>query len=322
VPKPRSGEVLVKVIAAPINPSDYGEWYLTSPDKYPLTMGKEGCGIVVASGGGLTARFRVPIGTKVGITNLKNGQGTYSEYVTASASTSCFPMPNDVPIEDCASFFVNPYTAVAILDTAKTKELSSAFVHTAAASQLGQMIVKLAPSQGIEVINVVRREEQAEILKELGADHIVVTKGDNWKEELKAKVKELDATCAFDAVSGEMTGDLLDVLPPKTGTVYTYGGLAGKCCNINPMDLIYRQKQLKGFMLSHWIKDGGTMSMVSRMLSTSSKVNSGLGEDGWANTHYMDTSFEKAHDDIIKLLGGSATGKKLRLRMDTTSTES
>mmetsp|Transcript_16729 Transcript_16729/g.25280 ORF Transcript_16729/g.25280 Transcript_16729/m.25280 type:complete len:357 (+) Transcript_16729:86-1156(+) len=323
VPKPKSGEVLVKVIAAPVNPSDYGEWYRTNPEKYPITMGKEGCGIVVASGGGLAASFRVPIGTKVGITNLRKGQGTYSEYVTASASTSCFPMPNDVTIEDCASFFVNPYTAVAILDIVKNKEGCPAFVHTAAASQLGQMIVKLAPFEGVDVINVVRRQEQADILKELGAEHIVISKGDNWKEELKTKMKELDATCAFDAVSGDMTGDLLDVLPPKYGTLYTYGGLAGNCSNINPMDLIYRQKQLKGFMLAHWIKDGGTMSMISRMMSTANKVNCGLKEDGWASTQFIDTSLEKAHDDIVELLGSSATGKKLRVRMnDDVSTES
>merc|ERR1712137_927598 len=145
--------------------------------------------------------------------------GTYSEYVVASAIGNIFPMPKDLPIEDAASFFVNPYTAIAILDTVKRESGAKAFVHTAAASQLGQMMVKLAPSEGIEIINVVRREEQAELLKNLGAKHIVVSGNDeSWKETLKTKLDELGATMAFDAVAGKSTGDLLDVMP-NGGTV-------------------------------------------------------------------------------------------------------
>ncbi|KAL9178955.1 hypothetical protein ACHAXT_011928 [Thalassiosira profunda] len=321
VPSPKSGELLIRVVAAPINPSDYGEWYKSNASKYPLTMGKEGCGVVVQSGGGL-ATYRFSIGAKVGFIGLTKGQGSYSEYVSVDAS-SCFNMPDDVPIEDCASFFVNPYTAIGILDTAVNKEKSPAFVHTAAASQLGQMIAKLAPEEDVDVIHVVRREEQAEILRKLGAEHVVVTGSgsdeesmEKWKEELKRKIKELDCTCAFDAVSGRMTGDLLDCMPPK-GTVYTYGGLAGKCSNITPSDLIYRKKELKGFLLTNWVRDGGMMSMVPRMLRASGKVNAGLkGPDGWSSTQFEDTTLEKAHDDIVRLLSSSATGKKLRIRFD------
>mmetsp|Transcript_13069 Transcript_13069/g.28338 ORF Transcript_13069/g.28338 Transcript_13069/m.28338 type:complete len:349 (-) Transcript_13069:207-1253(-) len=314
VPEPSSGEVLIKVVAAPINPSDYGEWFRSSPDKYPLPMGKEGCGIVVSIGG-VTPRLRFSVGSKVGFIGLKGGQGSYSEYV-AIAATGCFAMPDDMPIEDCASFFVNPYTALAILDTAK-QQGSPAIVHTAAASQLGQMMVKVAPSEDVEVINVVRREEQAELLRELGAEHVVVTGGDEakWKEELKDKVKQLGATCAFDAVSGSMTGNLLGVMPPN-GTVYTYGGLAGLAGNINPMDLIYRHKKLKGFLVADWIQDGGMLRMIPRMLSASRKVNDGLKSPGWSSTQFMDTTLEKAHDDIVKLLASSITGKKLRIRFD------
>ncbi|KAL7550552.1 hypothetical protein ACHAWF_013775 [Thalassiosira exigua] len=320
VPAPASGELLIRVAAAPINPSDYGEWYQSNASKYPLPMGKEGCGVVVKSGGGLAA-LRFSIGAKVGFVGLKN-QGSYSEYVTVAAS-SCFPMPDDVPVEDCASFFVNPYTAVGIIDTAANKEKSPSFVHTAAASQLGQMIAKLAPEEDVDVIHVVRREEQAELLRKLGAEHVVVTGSGSdeesvgkWKEELKKKVKELDCTCAFDAVSGRMTGDLLDCMPPK-GTVYTYGGLAGKCSNITPSDLIYREKKLKGFFLASWIKEGGMLSMVPRMLRASRKVNTGLkGPEGWSSTQFEDTTLEKAHGDIVRLLSSSATGKKLRIRFD------
>jgi NADPH2:quinone reductase len=315
-PTPKSGEVLVKVAAAPINPSDYGSWYNSKPESYPMVMGLEGCGVVVATGGGLTT-YRCPIGTQVGFVCTDGKQGSYSQYVVMNAITEIFPMPNDIPIEDCASFMVNPYTAVGILDTANKAGSTKAIVHTAAASQLGQMLNKLAPMQDMEIINVVRREEQKKLLEDLGAKHIVVTSGDDevWKEELKAMVKELGATCAFDAVAGDMTGHLMDVMPAR-GIVYLYGSLAGKAGNINPADLIYRKKQLKSFYLTSWIKSGGSYQMITRMISAGNLVNSGLGQGGWCCSQFEDVTMEKAHQSIVDALSSSITGKKLRIRFD------
>lgn len=318
-PTPSSGEVLVKVSAAPVNPSDYASWYHSKPESYPMPMGKEGSGVVVASGGGLST-LRCTVGTPVGFVINGGTQGSYSEYVSLNVMTSVFPMPNDIPIEDCASFFVNPYTAVGILDTARSEGSSRAIVHTAAASQLGQMLNKLAPSEGIEIINVVRREEQAELLRGIGAKHIVVTGsgGDDkaeskWKDELKEKIKDLGASCAFDAVAGRMTGALVDCIPPK-GTVYVYGGLSGAIENISPMDLIYRKKYLKGFLLTHWLFNGGPLYMLPRILSAGRKVNPGLKSSGWASSQFSDTTMESAHTDIVELTRSSITGKKLRIR--------
>jgi NADPH2:quinone reductase len=318
VPKPGSGEVLIKVAAAAINPSDYGTWTRCKPEHCPLAMGSEGSGVVVATGEGLVsslATFACPVGTKVGFTGLKNKQGAYSEYVVASATEAVFAMPDDLPAEDAASFFVNPYTVVGILATAK-EEGAKTIIHTAAASQLGQMLVKFAPTEGMEVINVVRREEQAELLKNIGAKHVVVTgSGFSWKEELASKIKELGATVAFDAIAGQSAGDLLDALPPK-GTVYVYGGLAGKVENVDPMALIYKEKKLKGFYLKSWIQQGGTLSMLFRMMSASRKVNSGLKQGGWSSSQFKDTTMENAQADIVKALDSSITGQKLRIRFN------
>jgi len=315
-PVPKSGEVLVKVVAAPVNPSDYASWTRSKPSSYPMAIGKEGCGIVVATGGGL-ATYRCPVGTRCGI-GATGDQGTYSEYVTVSAVTGVFPMPEDVPIEDCASFLVNPYTAVGILDTAKADGSGGALVHTAAASQLGQMINKLALIRGVTIVNVVRRADQKELLEKLGAKHVVVT-GDDveaWKKELKEKVKEVGASVAFDAVSGDMTGHLLECLPIG-GTVRLYGGLAGKAGNISPSDLIYRKKKLASFFLTDWMRAGGAMAMVPRLLAAGKVVNGGLkAPDGWCCSQFQDTTLERAYDDIVALLGGSVTGKKLRIRFD------
>jgi NADPH2:quinone reductase len=319
VPKPGSGEVLIKVAAAAINPSDYMAWAGCKPEQCPFAMGTEGSGVVVATGEGYAttlSTFTCKVGTKVGFIGLKNKQGAYSEYVVASAMESVFTLPDDLPVEDAASFFVNPYTVVGIIDTAK-EQGAKALIHTAAASQLGQMLVKFAPTEGMEIINVVRREEQAELLKTLGAKHVIVTgSGDAWKEELKAKVEELGATVAFDAIAGQSAGDLLDVLPPK-GTVNVYGGLAGRVANVDPLALIYHEKKLKGFYLSAWIQHGGTLSMLYRLLTTKSKVNSGLKQGGWSSTQFKDTKMESAQADIVKLLDSSITGQKLRIRFDS-----
>jgi NADPH:quinone reductase-like Zn-dependent oxidoreductase len=318
VPQPAQNQVLIRVIAAPVNPSDYGSWIRCRPEQCPYAMGNEGCGVVVKKGEGLmttiTTALTCRVGTRVGFIGLKQKQGSYSEYVVADAS-NCFPMPDDVPIEDCASFFVNPYTAVGILDTAKHVG-SKAFVHTAAASQLGQMIVKLAPSEDMEVINVVRREEQAELLKGIGAKHVVVTgSGDAWKEELQTKIKELDAKVAFDAVAGRMTGDLVDLLP-KQGTVYVYGVLAGRVENVDPVALIYHEKIVKGFYMTAWIQQGGMMHTVPRMLLAGRKVNAGLKEGGWSSTQFKDTTLENVQSDLVELLNSGITGRKLRIRLD------
>jgi NADPH:quinone reductase-like Zn-dependent oxidoreductase len=311
-PTPTYTQVLVKVSAAAVNPSDYGSWYKSKKESYPMPMGFEGSGVVVATGGKL-ASLRFPIGTQVGF--IKFTGGSYSEYVAVNIFSEVYPMPDDVPIEDCASFFVNPYTAVGIVDTATKEGSTKAIVHTAAASQLGQMLNKLASSKGMEVINVVRRPEQKELLEKLGAKHIVVTTSEQeeiWKAELKDKIKELGATCAFDAVSGDMTGHIMDVMP-KGGVVYLYGNLAGRANGIDPTDLIYRRKQLKSFYLTNWIRNGGPM-VVPRMLLAGRTVSDGLREGGWCQTQFVDTTMEKVQEDIIKLLEGGVKGKKLRVR--------
>jgi NADPH:quinone reductase-like Zn-dependent oxidoreductase len=318
VPEPEAGQVLIQVKAAAVNPSDYGSWIRCKPEQCPFAMGKEGSGIVVKMGPGsllssLTSTVRV--GAHVGFVNLKNKQGSYSEYVVATVQTGVFLLPDDLPVEDAASFFVNPYTAIGILDTAQ-QEGSPAFVHTAAASQLGQMMVKLAASQGVQIINVVRRQEQADTLKALGAEHVVVTGNDEaWKTELKEKIDSLKVTVAFDAVAGSSTGDLLTLLPPKS-TVFVYGGLAGKVEQVDPMDLIYREKRILGFFLTAWIKKGGLLQTVPRMLLASRKVNVGLKAGGWSSSQFQDTTLEKAQDDIVALLNSKSTGIKLRVRFE------
>eukprot|EP00310_Coccolithus_braarudii_P014691 CAMPEP_0183340676 /NCGR_PEP_ID=MMETSP0164_2-20130417/7147_1 /TAXON_ID=221442 /ORGANISM="Coccolithus pelagicus ssp braarudi, Strain PLY182g" /LENGTH=347 /DNA_ID=CAMNT_0025510851 /DNA_START=95 /DNA_END=1138 /DNA_ORIENTATION=+ len=315
IPVPRAGEVLIKVVAAPVNPSDYGEWFNTAPSKCPMVVGKEGCGIVVASGS-ITTKIWTSVGQKVGFVNLPKGQGSYSEYVTAPAATSIFPMPDDLPVETAASFFVNPYTVVGILDTCE--ELGAkGLVHTAAASQVGQMMVKLVKiRKDVTLINVVRREEQAATLRALGAEHVVVSSVEGWETELEALIKKYKITVAFDAIAGDMTGTLLTMLPPK-GSAFVYGNLAQKPMgNIASLDLIYRKKKLNGFFLTSWLMKGGHIQMLGRLRKARLLVNPGL-VGGWSSSKFVDTTLDKALEQFATMFeGGSFTDAKLRIRFD------
>lgn len=320
VPVPKAGEVLIRVVATPVNPSDYGVWTRTASSLCPKGIGNEGSGIVVASGGGFSTRGLV--GTAVGFIGLKDNQGAYSEYVTVDASKGVFQLPTDMPVEDGASFMVNPYTAYGILDTVRTCK-SKAFIHTAAASQLGQMLVKLCKEEGdVALINVVRRQEQAEMLKRLGAEHVVVT-GDNpeWKSELKAKAKELGANVAFDAVAGEMSGELINLLPIKKGILYMYGVLSGPASGIDPINLIYHQKQIRGWMLTPWLLAGGITSVLPRIRAVTSRVMGGL-KDGWSSTQFVNTSLENMHEEFLSMKTKTGfTNRKLRVVFPPKATE-
>lgn len=243
-----------------------------------------------------------------------------------------YPLPDDVKVEDAASFFVNPYTAVAITSTVRDECKAKAFVHTAAASQLGQMIVRLCVKEkDLTLINVVRREEQAEILRGLGAKYVVVTGRDDpaadtaantkWKAELKALIKEHKATVAFDAVAGTMSGAILNLLP-YGGSLYVYGGLAGKVGNVDPMDLIYLRKKMNGFLLPRWLQPKGDITTtlftsLPRLRAAGAIVNEGLAPGGWCATEFKDVALEDAFSTFLKMQKkGGFTGNKLRVRFD------
>lgn len=317
-------EVLVRVSAAPINPSDYGAWQGSKKaDWKPRAIGNEGAGIVVRVGSQITAALSgVRVGAKVGFTGLKSGYGSYAEYVVAPLITT-YVMDDAVAVEDAASFFVNPFTAVGILDTVRSHNpRCRCFVHTAAASQLGKMLIKLVIAEGgIEIINVVRSEKQADTLREIGAKHIVVVTNpetdEKGRHELASLIATCGADCAFDAVAGGMTGLLVSILPPRA-TVYVYGRLDGDVKNLAPIDLIYRGKQVKGWYLKTYLLGGGMLASARRITLASAKVRSGLAaNDGWCKTNFVDCDVVDFWNKFIDMKRSSGfTDKKLRIRFD------
>uniref|UniRef100_A0A0G4FIV1 Enoyl reductase (ER) domain-containing protein n=1 Tax=Chromera velia CCMP2878 TaxID=1169474 RepID=A0A0G4FIV1_9ALVE len=309
IPRLKKGQVLVKVSAAPVNPSDYGVWITSEGGR---AIGNEGSGVVVASGGGFVARRMV--GKTVGF--VAQETGSYGEYSVVDALKGCFPL-SSAPVEDCASFFVNPFTVIAMIHTAQKIHKTNVFIHTAAASQLGQMMVKLCKTMDVKVVNLVRRREQVKLLKDLGAEIVVCQEDSDWEEQLKNLISKMKIKVAFDCIGGKMSGQLVSMLPPKS-TTYVYGGLAKEPVGGVPIvDLIYRKKQVKGFLLTHWLLDGGILGTLSRVRFALKLVDDGLKKGGWAESQFVDCRPEEMQKEFLKMWnGGGFTGAKLRIRFD------
>jgi NADPH2:quinone reductase len=261
MPAPKDGEVLIRIEATPINPSDLGlllgpadvstMTHSGSGDDTVVTMdvpeammpalaarldksmpaGNEGAGVVIAAGAGAEAL----IGKTVGVA----GGAMYSQFRCVPAA-SCLVMNEGTTPAQGASCFVNPLTALGMVETMKA-ENHTALVHTAAASNLGQMLVKICLADGVQLVNVVRKQEHVDQLKALGAVHVCNSTAPTFKEDLVDALVATGATIAFDATGGgKLAGQLLtamEVAANKSADghsiygsttykqVYIYGGL-------------------------------------------------------------------------------------------------
>lgn len=161
------------------------------------------------------------------------------------------PFPGDVEPEKIASSLVNPLTAIAMIDYARTKD-HKAIIHSAACSSLGKMLVRYAKQEGVPLINIVRREEQVKALEELGAENIINSSLDSFHDDLKAAVEKHEATGFFDAIGGDFTGQVLDCMPNKS-VAYVYGGLSGQNVTYSPLNFIFYEKTISYLWLSPWL---------------------------------------------------------------------
>lgn len=263
VPVPQENEILVRVEATPINPSDLGLLFgpadldqavvsgtadlpiLTMPMldaamramaarlDQDLPVGNEGGGIVVAAGNSPAAQAL--IGKTVGIL----GGAMYSEYRCVKVH-ECLPLPEGTTSVEAASCFVNPLTALAMTEVMR-REGHTALVHTAAASNLGQMLVKICLKDGIPLVNIVRSAAQADLLRGIGATQVCDSTAPTFFADLTAALVETGATIAFDAIGGgKLAGQILTCMEAaavkrmkefsRYGSdtfkqVYIYGGL-------------------------------------------------------------------------------------------------
>ena len=304
VPAPQRGQVLVKIEAAPCNPSDllllqgkYG-----ALKKLPTVPGWEGAGTVVACGGGLLAAWLK--GKRVACIVKGDRDGTWAEYMVANA-TECIPLKGRLGIEQAASLIINPLTAMGLLNTARRGGHRAA-VHTAGASQLGRMLVTMAAEVNFPIVNVVRRDVQAELLKSLGAAHVLNSTERDFDEQLKTACERLRATIAFEAVAGDMAGTVLNVMP-QGATVYVYGALSEEACgNIDPIGLIFQDKTVTGFYLGKWLQRRGMLGI----LRAAGRVQRMLIEGHIETTVQRKVTLDDAIDGL-KQYGDNMTDGKL-----------
>ena len=269
-PEPAEDEVVVRVEAAPINPSDLGLLVgaadmstakasgtkqapvITAkvPDgamramgarlDQSLPVGNEGAGVVVKTGSSDAAK------ALMGKTVAMIGGAMYSQFRTLKAR-DCQPLPDGTTAAEGASWFVNPLTALGMTETMR-REGHKALVHTAAASNLGQMLNKICIKDGIPLVNIVRSKEQAEILNKIGAKYVVDSSVPNFLDDLTAALVETGATIAFDAIGGgKLAGDILNCMEiaiNKTAKEYSrYGSSVHKqvyvygALDIRPIEL-------------------------------------------------------------------------------------
>ena len=233
LPEPATpDEVVLRMEAAPLNPSDLGSLFggadmgraqtTGSADRPVVTaplspaamatmaarvgesmpVGNEGAGTVVAAGASPAAQAL--LGRRVAAL----GGAMYAEY-RAVPTAQCLPLPEGTSAADGASCFVNPLTALGIVDTMRS-EGHSALVHTVGASNLGQMLNRICLKDGVPLVNIVRRPEQAELLRAQGATHVVVSSSPDFSAELTEAIADTGATLAFDAIGGgRLAGELL-----------------------------------------------------------------------------------------------------------------
>lgn len=249
-PEPAADEVVVRVEAAPINPSDLG-LLIGAADmstakasgtkeapvitaKVPegamramagrldesMPVGNEGAGVVIRTGSSDAAK------ALMGKTVAMIGGAMYTQYRTLKAR-ECLPLPEGTTPAEGASCFVNPLTALGMTETMR-REGHKALVHTAAASNLGQMLNKICIKDGIPLVNIVRSKEQADILHKIGAKYVVDSTAPSFLGDLTNALVETGATIAFDAIGGgKLAGDILncmEVAINKTAKEYSRYG--------------------------------------------------------------------------------------------------
>src|SRR5437016_5451483 len=180
-------------------------------------------------------------------------------------------------LEQGAAMLVNPFTAWALMEMARRGK-HRAVVQTAAASALGKMIVRLGKRFSIPVINVVRRVEQVEMLRALGAGHVLNSSDDGFADRLREVCHNLGATIGFDAVSGEMSAIVLRA-QPKGARLLVYGALSLEATQADPASLIFESKRLEGFWLSGWLRNRNLLGQLRIARQVQSLMGSDLKTD-------------------------------------------
>lgn len=303
IPDPGPGQVLIKMAAAPINPSDLAsisEGYMKK--SWPFTPGLEGAGTIVKAGSGILPRLR--IGKNVACSPLEGGDGSWAEYMLTGVMNTV-PLPKDITMEQGSMMLVNPMTAMAFMELVKDGK-HKALINNAASSALGKMLIRLAKESALPLINIVRNEKHVSLLKDLGATHVLCSSHDSFVSDLGDLSKKLGATLILDAVGGKGSADLLSAAP-EGSTLLAYARLSGEPILANPSDLMMLRKNIGGFQLGKWLNT----KSIRYKLSFLSKVKKGLSNT--LQSQVNKTFSLEEHADALALYKNNMSAGKVLL---------
>ena len=342
IPVPADNEVLIRIEASPINPSDIGLLFgaadmstaaVTQGEHGPVVtarihekgmkamaarldmsmpVGNEGAGVVVAAGSSDAAQ------KLMGKTVAALGGAMYSQYRCVPVE-QCLLLPEGATPAEGASSFVNPLTALGMVETMR-REGHKALVHTAAASNLGQMLNRICQKDGVGLVNIVRSQEQADLLRKAGAKYVVDSTTDNFMEELTNVLVETGATIAFDAIGGgRLAGQILSAMEAAANRtakeysrygsttfkqVYIYGGL-----DTRPTELVRdfgMTWAMGGWLLFPFLQKAGpdTVKRLKQRVADELKTT-------FASHYTREVSLAEAlQADALAAYGKRATGTK------------
>jgi NADPH:quinone reductase-like Zn-dependent oxidoreductase len=251
------GQVRIRMLASPINPSDLfmvrGVYGYQPP--LPCIPGFEGVGVVEEGRGILAWRVK---GRRVAVLNSR--AGNWAEQVVIPARQAV-PLPDDLPDEQAATFFVNPASAIVLTQHVLRVPPGAWLLQTAAGGALGRMVIRLGVKHGFRTINVVRRREQAAELTQLGGTAVVVSGEEDIVERVKALTNGEGVRYAIDAVGGA-TGSACVAALGREGRLVLYSTLSGEPLCFNPRALMVGNKRVEGFWLSEWTREQGVLRML------------------------------------------------------------
>jgi NADPH2:quinone reductase len=270
-PKCGRGQVRVRMLASPINPSDLfmvrGLYGYQPP--LPCTPGFEGVG-VVEEGHGLLA-WRVK-GRRVAVLNSQGGNWAEQVVIPARAAV---PVPRDLSDEQAATFFVNPASAIVMTRNILAVPRGAWLLQTASGSALGRMVIRLGVKHGFRTINVIRRAEQIDELKRLGGTEVIVSTQQSISERVKEITKGEGVPYAIDAVGGDTASECVRALG-RGGRLLLYSSLSGQPLQFDPRALMGGHKRVEGFWLSEWVKTQGPLGMLSLFRQITSLLREGV----------------------------------------------
>lgn len=271
VPEPQRGEVRVRMLTCPINPSDLfmvRGLYLYQPP-LPAIPGFEGVGIV-ETGKGLLA-WRV-MGRRVAVLNGRSGN--WAEQVVIPARQAV-PLPDWMSDDQAAMFFVNPASALVMARYVLKVARGSWLLQTAAGSALGRMLIRLGQHYGFRTLNVVRRREQAEELLRLGGTAVIATNEEPLAERALAITNGAGVPYAIDAVGGATGSEVVKALAPE-GRMLLFSSLSGEPLQIPPRPLMNGHKTIEGFWLSDWVKRQNPLRMLALFSRLKQMIRQGI----------------------------------------------